>query len=66
MPVVDSRLYQVVYHGHGVLWETSYIDTEMRKDILSLSVIKTNLPEIEYFCHHVEKKKSVFCFWCHA
>lgn len=35
MPVVDSRLYQVVYHGRGVLWETSYIDTEMREDILS-------------------------------
>lgn len=35
MPVVDSRLYQVVYHGPGVLWETSYIDTEMREDILN-------------------------------
>lgn len=43
IPVVDLHGYQMIYHGLGVLWETSYINTlRTRKESFSCMAANIN------------------------
>lgn len=69
IPVVDLHGYQMIYHVLGVLWETSYIDAENKKEIFSSTAanIDRNVYQFQYLCNHFKvEKTSVFYFPCYV
>lgn len=69
IPVVDLHGYQMINHGLGVLWKTSNIDAENKKETFSCKAanFSSNAYQFQHLCNNLEvETASVFYFLCYV